>query len=104
MLLPDLLVSEDHWNCTAICYDDGESKVYVTYSNLLQSSMELTSGLRRQVGSNEVYIIYGCALCRRQGWFLLAHVTRCLRYELSSFVDFTLLKRSLQRDAFFHEY
>ena len=57
--LQDLLVSQDYSNHTAICYDDcGERKVYVTYSDLLQSSLELTGSLRNCVGDNKV-----CLFC-----------------------------------------
>ena len=48
------LVLEDYWNCTAVCYDDGEIKLYVTYSDLLQSSSELARDLRKCVGGNKV--------------------------------------------------
>ena len=58
MNLLDLLVSEDFCNCTAICYDDGNRKVYITYSELLQSSLELRDGLNKCVGDGKVCCVY----------------------------------------------
>ena len=55
--LQGLVVSGDHWNRTAVCYDDGDIKVYVTYSDLLQSSSELTSNLRKCVGVKKVCFV-----------------------------------------------
>ena len=62
MRLLDLLVSEDKWNYTAVCYDD-KTKVYVTYSDLFKSSLELTVNLRKCVGVSKVC----CVMHRRQG-------------------------------------
>lgn len=71
MLLQDL-ISEDFWHRTAVCFDDGQRKVCVTYSYLLQSSSELTGGLRKCVGGNKVC----CTLCLEVGLvFIIAHVT-----------------------------
>ena len=63
------LILEDYWNCTAICYDNGERKLYVTYSDLLQSSSEFAGYLRKCVGVNKVCCFGGRAN------FSLAHVT-----------------------------
>ena len=56
--LRDLLVSQDYSDHTAICYDDGERKVYVTYSDLLRSSLELAGSLRKCVGDNKVFVCF----------------------------------------------
>jgi len=54
MHLLDLVASEEYHHFTALCYDDGRRKVYVTYRHLLECSLALASNLREHVKIGKV--------------------------------------------------